>query len=160
IVHGIGLAAARVAETDAALIWPGRMVWVDAETVTSLIEAHGADRRALLRPTYRAAAGWPALLPLELEPMLASLSSELTPDELIDDLVARAAEVSAVETGDPGVTHDRATPIDELPDFEGPPQPVAGPAPEWGAVAAEGSDEGPLEGPALAPYGQAAEEGD
>ena len=44
--------------------------------------------------------------------------------------------------------------------YQGPPEPVGGPAPEWGAAAAEMPDEAPLEGPALAPYGQAADEGD
>jgi hypothetical protein len=65
-----------------------------------------------------------------------------------------------IDTGDPGVTHDISTPFEDLPQFEGPPQPVAGHAPEWGAAAAEMPDDAPLEGPALAPYGQATDEGD
>ena len=36
----------------------------------------------------------------------------------------------------------------------------SGHAPEWGAAAAEMPDDVPLEGPALAPYGQASDEGD
>ena len=64
IVRGMRVAAGAVTETDAALVWPGRMVWVDAETVTTLIEAHGADRDAVLRPAYEGEMGWPALLPM------------------------------------------------------------------------------------------------
>jgi CTP:molybdopterin cytidylyltransferase MocA len=64
IVRGVRVAAAAVTETDAAIVWPGRMVWVDAETVTSLIEAHGADRDAVLRPIYNGEAGWPVVLPI------------------------------------------------------------------------------------------------
>ena len=82
------------------------------------------------------------------------------PDELIADLVASGWALEPIDTGDPGVVHDIATPMDSLPPFEGPPQPVAGSPPEWGAAAAEMPDEAPLEGPALAPYGQAADEGD
>ena len=40
-----------------------------------------------------------------------------------------------------------------------PPKPLTSP-PEWGAAAADMGDEGPLQGPALAPYGQATEEGE
>ena len=63
-----------------------------------------------------------------------------------------------LELGDPGVVHDRETPIERLPAYEGPPGPAGGPPPEWGAPAADLSDEAPLEGPALAPYGPAAGE--
>ena len=37
IVNGIRAAASLTTETDAALVWPARMTWVDAETVTTLI---------------------------------------------------------------------------------------------------------------------------
>ena len=47
--------------------------------------------------------------------------------------------------------------LDDLPPYDGPAEPVAGYAPEWGAAAADAPDEGPLEGPALAPYPQAAD---
>jgi hypothetical protein len=66
--------------------------------------------------------------------------------------------VRLIETGDPGATHDRSTALDDLPLFEGPPEPVAGPPPEWGSAAADSPDDNPLEGPALAPYGEAADE--
>jgi len=155
IVRAIAVAAERVTETEAALVWPGRMVWVDAETVTSLIERHGADRDALLRPQYDGLAGWPALLPVELSPALAELSSDLQPGDLLERL-AESHRLLSVDTGDPGTVHDRSMALDDLPPFEGPPEPVAGPPPEWGAAAADVSDEGPLAGPALAPYGQAA----
>ena len=159
IVRGIRLAADQVTETDAALVWPGPMVWVDAETVTTLIEAHGQARDAVLRPTYDGQAGWPALVPMDLVGALASQSVELGPNEVIDGLGADGAELRAIDTGDPGVVHDLSTPAGSMPAFEGPPEPVK-PSPEWGATAAEMGDEGPLQGPALAPYSQAAEEGE
>jgi CTP:molybdopterin cytidylyltransferase MocA len=157
ILRGIRIAAATVAETDAALVWPGRMVWVDAETVTSLIEAHGAERTSLLRPAYGDAVGWPALLPMELADALAGLATDRQPDALLDDLLATGATGRTIQTGDPGVVHDLGTAIDDLPPFDGPPEPVAGPPPEWGAAAADSPDEGPLAGPVLAPYPQAAD---
>ena len=156
IMRGIDVAAERVTETDAALVWPGRMVWVDAETITSLIEAHGANRLAVLRPSYAGAAGWPALLPMEHRDQLATLSASAVPADLLDELAAALGGARLIETGDPGATHDRETALDDLPPFEGPPEPVAGPPPEWGAAAAESPDDTPLQGPALAPYGQAA----
>ena len=62
-----------------------------------------------------------------------------------------------IDTGDPGVIYDIGTPIDSLPQFEGPSEPGAGTPPEWGAAAADMPDDAPLEGPALAPYSQANE---
>ena len=59
IVRGIDVAASTVTETTAALIWPARLCWAGPETAGSLIEAHGIDRKSLLRPTYRDEAGWP-----------------------------------------------------------------------------------------------------
>ena len=160
IVNGMRVARDRVTDTDAAMVWPGRMVWVDAETVTTLIEAHGAQRDAVLRPRYEGATGWPALIPMSLINSLASLAADRMPDELIDDLAAAGAALVAIDTGDPGTQLDIATPIDELPAYQGPPEPVNGHAPEWGAAAADMPDDSPLEGPALAPYGQASDEGD
>lgn len=158
IVRGMRVAADAVTETDAAFVWPGRMVWVDAETVTTLIEAHGAQREALLRPAYGGEAGWPALLPMGLLGLLAAQSNDRMPDELVDDLAAAGADVRLLDTGDPGTIHDLATAIDDLPPYDGPAEPVGGGPPEWGAAAADVADEGPLSGPALAPYPQAADE--
>lgn len=159
IVRGIRVALGQVTETEAALIWPGRMAWIDAETVTTLIEASGLDRGTLLRPRYGDQPGWPVLLPTQLLARLKGLGAGRMPSELVDDLVAGGVALRLVDTGDPGVVHDLSTPIDALPAFDGPPEPVK-PPPEWGAVAADLGDEGPLQGPALAPYGQAAEEGE
>jgi CTP:molybdopterin cytidylyltransferase MocA len=160
MVNGMQVARDRVTETDAALIWPGRMAWVDAETVTTLIEAHGANREALLRPRYEGTLGWPALIPMTLLKSLAAQGVERMPSDLMDDLVAAGATLLPIETGDPGTSFDIDTAMDQLPAYEGPPQPVNGAAPEWGSAAAEMPDDAPLEGPALAPYGQASDEGD
>ncbi len=160
IARGMRVATDKVTETDACLIWPGRMAWVDAETVTSMIEAHGAHREAILRPRYEETIGWPALIPVSLLDLFAAQDATLMPDELLADMIAAGAALEVIDTGDPGTVHDMGTAMDSLPDYQGPPQPVAGAAPEWGAAAADMSDDTPLEGPALAPYPQAAEEGD
>ena len=158
IVRGMTVARDRVTETEAALIWPGRMTWVDAETVTSLIEAHGVQRESLLRPRYEGKLGWPALIPYEALDAFAALPTSCMPDELLAELEATGVPIVPIDTGDPGAAHDLSTPMDQLPDYQGPPEPVAGPAPEWGSAAAEMPDDAPLEGPALAPLGPAAEE--
>jgi len=160
MVHGMQVARERVTETDAAIIWPGRMVWVDAETVTTMIEAHGARRDALLRPRYEGELGWPTLIPMTLLEKLAALGVERMPPDLMDDLAAASGAQVAIDTGDPGTAFDIGTAMEDLPEYQGPPEPVGGPAPEWGSAAADMPDDAPLEGPALAPYGQAAEEGD
>jgi CTP:molybdopterin cytidylyltransferase MocA len=160
MARGIEVARAEVADTEAALVWPGRMVWVDAETVTTLIEAYGPRRGSVLRPVYEGEAGWPVLVPAEQVGALAALGPSLMPDDLMERLVEDAPRSESIDTGDPGTVHDISTPMDALPPYDGPPQPVAGNAPEWGAAAAEMPDDAPLEGPALAPYGQASDEGD
>jgi molybdopterin-guanine dinucleotide biosynthesis protein A len=157
IVRGMTVARQRVTETEAAIVWPGRMAWVDAETITSLIEASGAHPDAILRPRYASVLGWPALVPVSALDALGAQAVDQMPDVLLDGLVAQGVELVAVDTGDPGTAHDISTTMDQLPDYEGPPQPVVGPAPEWGSSAAEMPDDAPLEGPALAPYGQAAD---
>ena len=157
IVRGMRVGADAVTETDAAFIWPGRMVWVDAETVTTMIEAHGAQREALLRPAYEGEPGWPVLLPMTLMDRFETQAADLMPDELVDGMLAGGATISLLDLGDPGTTHDLSTAIDDLPPYDGPAEPGAGPAPEWGAAAADASDEGPLKGPSLAPYPQASD---
>src|SRR4051812_35181447 len=92
--------------------------------------------------------------------VLAGLAADRMPDQLLDDLGTAGARLIAIDTGDPGTQLDIATPMDQLPAYQGPPEPVTGHAPEWGAAAADMPDDAPLEGPALAPYGQASDEGD
>lgn len=129
---GTDRAAAIVEATDAALLWPIEMAWVDPETVTSLIETHGADRSVVLRPTYRARAGWPALVPRGTLDIWRGFPPE-TP-------IAVALETAAVrllELGDPGVVLDAATPPEALPPYVGPSAPPAGHAHEWGEAVAD-----------------------
>jgi CTP:molybdopterin cytidylyltransferase MocA len=158
IARGIDIAAAHVTETDAAFVWPGRMVWADAETVTTLIEAHGARRESILRPRYGNEPGWPALVPMSALPALRNQAINLMPDEILAATSAGGVALELIDTGDPGVTHDISTALDALPDYQGPAEPGAGTPPEWGAAAADMPDDAPLEGPALAPYPQANEE--
>ncbi len=157
ICRTIDVARDAVTGTSAALVWPARMAWVDAETVTSLIEAHGTDSHTVLRPAYRGEAGWPALVPLVHLEALRALGADRMPGDLLDDLAARVPS-RTVDLGDPGSVHGVDVARDDLPPYEGPPPPAAGHVHEWGSAAAEVADDSPLEGPALAPYGQAAAE--
>jgi len=157
IARGIEVAASLVTDLDAALIWPARMVWVSPETVTSLIEAHGVDRATMLRPAYAGVAGWPALLPRERASLLTSVAPDRMPDDILADLVAAGVTTRAVELGDPGVTFDADVPRADLPAYVGPSEPAAQHRHEWGAALADAAEDSPIEGPALAPYGQSGE---
>ena len=153
VCRGIDVAADQVGETSAALIWPARLGWVDAETVTSLIEAHGADPERILRPTYRDEAGWPVLVPRgELE-TLRALSRSLMPGELMDALGGLASRtVRSIDLGDPGTTIDGSTPRADLPPYEGPTVAVSDHDHEWGAAVGDAADDASEKGPARVAY--------
>jgi CTP:molybdopterin cytidylyltransferase MocA len=146
MVNGVRTAATLVTDTDAALVWPARMCWVDAETVTTLIAAHGEDRSTVLRPAYDGEPGWPVLLPLRHLDALAALGVDRMPTDLLVDLAVAGVPFRVVETGDPGVTHDVSTPRAVLPPFDGPPEPAAHPE-EWGVAGADEPDDAPVPGP-------------
>jgi CTP:molybdopterin cytidylyltransferase MocA len=147
IAHGIAAAAALVAGTTAAFVWPARLAWADAETITTLIEAHGETPTAVLRPVYGGAPGWPALVPLDVAARLADVDATRMPDEILADLEAAGAGVLLVDTGDPGVTNDVSVPRSALPPFDGPPRPDDDVVREWGAPAADQPDDAPPAGP-------------
>jgi CTP:molybdopterin cytidylyltransferase MocA len=141
---GAGMAAVfdAVAEIDAILCWPAAMTWVDPETVTSLIEAHGVRPGRILRPVSEGRPGWPVLVPAGL---LDGLLGHARPGQDGAGLeaalaAAPAGVVERVELGDPGVTHGREVPLDRLPAYAGPSAPLGGPPPEWGAAAADEPD--------------------
>ncbi len=142
MARAIALACAEVAATGAALLWPAQMGWLDAETVTSLIEAHGADRDAVLRPAFRGIAGWPVLVPVGRLAALRALAATLALDEISEALAATPPS-RVLELGDPGVVFDLATERADLPPFEGPPEPSTDRRHEWGALVASGADEAP-----------------
>ncbi len=160
MVRGIEVALAEVHDTDGVLIWPARMTWVGPETITSLIELHGADPERLLRPTWDDDPGWPVLLPAAGLDVLRGLAPDRMPPAIVGDLLASGIGEHPVDLGDPGVAHDRDTARADLPPYIGPTEPVAGHVHEWGSAAADDADEGPLEGPALAPYEPAGEPAD
>jgi CTP:molybdopterin cytidylyltransferase MocA len=128
---GAEAALEAVLETSALLLWPGRMTWVDPETVTSLIEAHGRADGRVMRPASAGDAGWPVLLPRGAALELLAVEGPSL------DVLVRGLEASSVEVGDPGSVHGREIGLDELPAYAGPPEPAGGPPPEWGAAAAE-----------------------
>jgi CTP:molybdopterin cytidylyltransferase MocA len=141
MAHGLRAALAAVAETDAALLWPARLCWVDAETLTSLIEAHGVDRDAVLRPAWRDEPGWPVIVPVGLLPTLAAVPPDRMPPDVVAALADAGARVVVLDLGDPGCVLDADTASADLPPFEGPPEPASGHHHEWGAAAA-GAPEG------------------
>ncbi len=162
ISRGIEVARNVVSGVAAALVWPARMGWVGPETVTSLIEAHGLDRGSMLRPAFDGELGWPVLLPVAHAGALDAVTRDSLrmPDEIIDDLAAGGVPSRTIDLGDPGVTHDLSIPFAELPTYDGPPEPTAAHAHEWGAPLADLPEDAPLAGPALAPYGRAAQDPD
>ena len=157
IRRGIEVARAEIQGTDAAIVWPAGLTWVGPETVTSLMEAHGTDAGTLLRPAYDGEPGWPALVPVRHVAVMAEVGPERGPDDVLFDLGAAGVPIRLLDLGDPGTTHDRSVPISELPPYDGPPEPAARHTHEWGAGLADEPEDSPLEGPALAPYGQAAD---
>ena len=158
IRRGIQVARDTVTEVDAALIWPARMGWVSPETVTSMIEAHGVDKRTVLRPTFDGEDGWPVLIPTAHVEKLDDLGAERMPNEIVADVIAAGAPARGLALGDPGTTHDGSVPRDQLPPYSGPTEPAAPHTHEWGAALADSAEDSPLEGPALAPYDQAGAE--
>jgi CTP:molybdopterin cytidylyltransferase MocA len=153
IARGIEAALALVAGTGAALVWPARHAWADAETVTTLIAAHGEDRAAVVRPAYRGEAGFPVLLPVAHLEAFRALGAGRMPGELFEDLAAAGVPVRIVDTGDPGVTHDVSVPRSGLPAYDGPPEPAE--TPEWGSAVADQPDDAPVPGPARLPRADA-----
>lgn len=142
IARAIDLARAEVDGTDAALVWPARMGWVDAETVTSLIEAHGAERSTVVRPAFQGEAGWPALVPIVHLETLRGLDRALMPGPLLEAL-SSVVGGRLVELGDPGTVHDLDTRRADLPQFQGPTEPAWARHHEWGSPAATRPDEPP-----------------
>ena len=137
MVRGMELAMDEVRDTTAALLWPAQMTWVGPETVTSLIEAHGTDPGAMLRPAWQGDPGWPVLLPIAHLSILRAVAPDRMPEDVIGDLAATVPS-RIVEMGDPGVVLDVDTAPADLPAYQGPPDPPAGHTHEWGAdVAAE-----------------------
>jgi CTP:molybdopterin cytidylyltransferase MocA len=155
ILRGFEVASAEITDTDAFLIWPARLTWVGPETVTSLIETHGIAGGSILAPVYDGERGWPVLVPASGLALMRRLAADRMPDDIVDDIVAAGAPIRQLELGDPGTTHDIGTPRSELPPYVGPDEPPAGHVHEWGAAIADLPEDAPLEGPSLAPYGQA-----
>jgi len=156
IRRGIDVAQGLVTDLGAALIWPAGMSWVSPETITSMIEAHGVDRTTLLRPAFEGEDGWPVLIPTVHAGALAAVDPGRMPDEIIADVIAGGVPARNLDLGDPGTTHPGSVPRDQLPAYVGPTEPAAAHTHEWGAALADAPEDSPIEGPALAPYEQAA----
>ncbi len=146
IVRGIETAAAEISDVTGALVWPARVCWVGPETVTSLVEAHGATPDVVIRPTYHDEAGWPALVPITALAALRGLDTAAMPDDLLDELIETGLTLRVIDLGDPGTVIDGDTERAALPPYEGPQEPLG--AHEWGSMAAATPEEAPLEAPA------------
>ena len=138
-VRGARLAQESVADTTAALLWPVPRVWVDPETITSLVEAHGATPAAILRPAYKGQAGFPPVVPASLFARLAARSG-MHGEEALAALVEEGVAARPIELGDPGIVHDASTSRADLPPYQGPPEPAGGPAADWTVTLSQAAD--------------------
>jgi CTP:molybdopterin cytidylyltransferase MocA len=129
---GIAAAHSQVVETSAALIWPARYAWIDPETVTSLIEAHGPAADGIVRASFRGQSGFPILVPVALGPRFDA-EHDLHAFQLVEALAAEGADLRQLELGDPGIVTDVATPRAQLAPYQGPPEPASGPPADWNA---------------------------
>lgn len=127
---GLAAATKAVTETTAGLLWPFRHTWVDPETVTSLVEAHGPTPTAIIRSSYAGTPGMPILVPTALTERLATLAPRHGV-EAVAALIAQGVPVRILELGDPGIVYDVATPRADLPEYQGPPQPEGATVREW-----------------------------
>jgi CTP:molybdopterin cytidylyltransferase MocA len=121
-LNGLRAAGAAVTEATAGLLWPVRCAWVDPETVTSLVEAHGGGAGEFVRPAFSGQTGFPILVPIALAERLAA-RLDLHAYQAVDAAVAAGAPVRVLELGDPGIAFDVTTPRASLPAYDGPPQP-------------------------------------
>jgi CTP:molybdopterin cytidylyltransferase MocA len=149
-VHGMRAATRAVTNVTAALLWPVRYGWLDPETVTSLVEAHGPAPESILRPAFNGQLGFPILIPVSLVERLAEQSGRHG-EEAVATLVAAGVPLRQIELGDPGIVNDLGTPRAELPAFQGPPEPAGGPPPEWNSALGAGASEAPGAGASEAP---------
>lgn len=122
-VAGQLAALAAVSETTAGLLWPFRHAWVDPETITSLVEAHGLTPEAIVQPAYAGKTGFPILVPITLTERLAGLAGR-SGSEAVAALIAEGVPARVLELGDPGIVHDMATAHSALPAYQGPLQPT------------------------------------
>ncbi len=122
---------AEVSDTTAVLLWPARMTWVGPETITSLIEAHGTARDAMLRPTWHDDPGWPVLLPTSHLAALRAVAPDRMPPDVIEDLAA-VVPSRLIEVGDPGVTFDVETDAGGPAGLRGPARSAGRPHPRMG----------------------------
>ncbi len=151
IANGIESALWLVGRTSAALVWPARHVWADAETITTLIAGHGERPDAVVVPAYGGIAGFPLLVPVAALPAVRALTPDRMPADLHTELAAAGWEVVLLETGDPGVAYDIGTARTALPGFDGPPQPLDEQDRDWGAALGNLADDEPVTGAGTMP---------
>jgi CTP:molybdopterin cytidylyltransferase MocA len=135
--RGIEAALELVSETDAVLVWPDSMAWLDPETITSLIESHGAEPDNVLRPEFDDRAGWPVLVPLASLEALRGLPDPPPNAQLFEALEAAGATARRLDLGDPGATHSIESARADLPPYRGPAEPASGHTHEWGEATSE-----------------------
>ena len=140
-----------VADTDAALVWPARLAWVDAETVTTLIAAHGEDRVRGGPPGLRAATpASPSCCPSPPGAFRA-LRADRMPGELFADLEASGVPFRPARDRRPGRHPRRLGPARGAAAVRRPAGAGRRARHEWGAAAADDPDDAPVPGPARLP---------
>ncbi len=124
--------------TSAVLLWPADHPWVDPETVTLLLQAHGAWPDAIVRAEDET-PGMPVLVPIAH----ALTAPEAPRADALPVLLARLSDtgvrIVGIHVGDAGTTHDRTHERDRLPPYRGPDRPLADP-PDWGAATGDVAD--------------------
>jgi CTP:molybdopterin cytidylyltransferase MocA len=139
LVHGLRAASSAVAETTAGFLWPARCAWIDPETVTSMVEAHGSAAGKIIRPAWQGQQGFPILVPVGLIDALLT-RIHLHGYEAVEEMIASGAPNLILELGDPGIVYDLETPRSELPEYQGPPRPEAAATLEWNAELAAAAE--------------------
>ena len=139
LVHGLRAAGAAVTETTAGFLWPARCAWVDPETITSMVEAHGSAAGQIIRPAWQGQQGFPILVPVTLIDALVG-RLHLHGYEAVEKMIAAGAPHQILDLGDPGIVFDLATPRSALPQYQGPPQPEAAAVQEWNAELAAAAE--------------------
>lgn len=125
--------------TSAVLLWPADHPWVDPETVTLLLQAHGSVPDAVVR-AEDAAPGVPILLPLAVARTAAEPARASALPTLLARLAVEGVRTIGIGTGDAGTTHDRRHAPADLPAYRGPDRPLVEP-PDWGSAAADEADD-------------------
>ncbi|HET7010531.1 MAG TPA: nucleotidyltransferase family protein [Anaerolineales bacterium] len=98
-----GLRALQDQDVAGAMILPGDMPFIRAETIRRLVETFEEDPHRLVAPSYDRHRGHPACIPRERWPDVQALAP---PSSLRDYLADHSREIRYVVVDDPGILQD------------------------------------------------------